>query len=57
MPHAVPYKHITIKELHPTFGAEVSGVDFSEPVPLDVFEEIRDAAAQVSMPLHIPLHN
>ena len=33
-------KHISVKKLHPTFGAEVSEVDFSNPVPDDVFHEI-----------------
>ncbi|KAL2004712.1 hypothetical protein VTN00DRAFT_3240 [Thermoascus crustaceus] len=31
---------ITVKELHLTFGAEISGVDFSKEVPDDVFQEI-----------------
>ncbi|KAJ9323545.1 hypothetical protein DTO027B5_4486 [Paecilomyces variotii] len=34
------FKHITIKELHPTFGAEISGIDFSKPVDDDVFQEV-----------------
>ncbi|KAJ5820440.1 alpha-ketoglutarate-dependent 2-4-dichlorophenoxyacetate dioxygenase [Penicillium riverlandense] len=34
------FQHITVTELHPTFGAEVSGVDFSRPVEDDVFQEI-----------------
>ncbi|KIW80197.1 hypothetical protein AYO21_01123 [Fonsecaea monophora] len=40
MPHAVEFNLIEVKELHPTFGAEVSGVDFSRPVPEDVFQEL-----------------
>lgn len=47
MPHAEPYKHIQVKELHPTFGAEVFGVDFSQPVPDDVFADILAAIAKV----------
>ncbi|KAK9321098.1 hypothetical protein V1517DRAFT_340138 [Lipomyces orientalis] len=31
---------INVKELHPTFGAEINGVDFSKPVEDDVFQEI-----------------
>ncbi|OKL57493.1 hypothetical protein UA08_06891 [Talaromyces atroroseus] len=31
---------ITVKELHPTFGAEINGVDFSKAVENDVFQEI-----------------
>ncbi|KAL4782356.1 hypothetical protein BJX76DRAFT_332980 [Aspergillus varians] len=34
---------ITVKELHPTFGAEILGVDFSKPVENDVFQEIMAA--------------
>jgi len=41
------FKTLSIKELHPTFGAEVSGVDFSQNIPNDVFEEILKAMAQV----------
>jgi hypothetical protein len=41
------FKTLSIKELHPTFGAEVSGVDFSQNIPDDVFEEILKAMAQV----------
>jgi len=40
------FKTLSIKELHPTFGAEVSGVDFSQNIPDDVFEEILKAMAQ-----------
>lgn len=44
-----PYKHITVKELAPTFVAEVQGVDFSKPIEPDVFQEIRNAMAKVSL--------
>ena len=46
----MPYKEtglIQIKELHSTFGAEISGVDFSERVNDDVFEEILAAITKV----------
>ncbi|KAI1620289.1 alpha-ketoglutarate-dependent 2,4-dichlorophenoxyacetate dioxygenase [Exophiala viscosa] len=48
MPHAtVPeYQHIQVTELAPTFGAEVSGIDFTKPVPPEVFQEISDASAK-----------
>jgi alpha-ketoglutarate-dependent 2,4-dichlorophenoxyacetate dioxygenase len=49
MPHAEPYKNIQIKELHPTFGAEILGVDFSKPVPDDVFDEILAAITKVGV--------
>lgn len=41
------YKHITVKSLHPTFGAEIGGVDFSKPVANEIFDEIRAAARKV----------
>jgi alpha-ketoglutarate-dependent 2,4-dichlorophenoxyacetate dioxygenase len=53
-----PFTHITITELHPTFGAEISGVDFSRPVEKDVFQEILAAISKVRIPLscsRIPL--
>lgn len=49
MPHATmsDFDHIQIKELAPTFGAEVLGVDFSKPVPPEVFAEVHRAITQV----------
>jgi len=49
MPHAEEYKHVQIKELHPTFGAEVFGVDFSQPVSDEVFADILAAITKVSL--------
>ncbi|KAF4624588.1 hypothetical protein G7Y89_g13583 [Cudoniella acicularis] len=40
------FKMIQITKLHPTFGAEVAGVDFSRPIPDLTFGEILDAMAQ-----------
>jgi len=40
MPHINEFHLIEVKELHPTFGAEITGVDFSEPVSDEVFTEI-----------------
>ena len=50
MPYANAYKHIQIKELHPTFGAEVFGVDFSKEVPDEVFGDVLVAIAKVTPP-------
>ncbi|GAA92177.1 alpha-ketoglutarate-dependent 2,4-dichlorophenoxyacetate dioxygenase [Aspergillus luchuensis IFO 4308] len=36
---------LTFRRLHPTFGAECEGVDFSQPVPDAVIEELRAAMA------------
>ena len=41
------FKHITIKEIGATFAAEVEGVDFSQDIPQDVFDEILKAIAKV----------
>lgn len=40
---------LTFKPLHPTFGAEVEGIDFSAPI-IDqlLVEEIKKAVAKVS---------
>jgi len=43
------FDKITITELHPTFGAEISGVDFSQPVEDHVFQEIQAAISKVSI--------
>ncbi|KAJ5492163.1 Taurine catabolism dioxygenase TauD/TfdA [Penicillium expansum] len=39
----VGFSHISIKPLHPTFGAEISGVDLSSPLKVEVFKEILQA--------------
>jgi hypothetical protein len=54
MPHTTSdddndFKHIQARGLHPTFGAEVHGVDFSKPVPEDIFSEIYKAITKVSI--------
>jgi alpha-ketoglutarate-dependent 2,4-dichlorophenoxyacetate dioxygenase len=43
------FQLINVKELHPTFGAEISGVDFSKPVEDDVFQEILAAITKVTL--------
>ena len=37
---------LTFKPLHPTFGAECDGIDFSRAVPARTVEEIRDGLAK-----------
>ncbi|BCS28421.1 TauD/TfdA dioxygenase family protein [Aspergillus puulaauensis] len=39
----IPFSHISAKPLHPTFGAEINGVDFSSPISEQVFAEIYQA--------------
>jgi alpha-ketoglutarate-dependent 2,4-dichlorophenoxyacetate dioxygenase len=41
------FKHITVKEIGPTFAAEVEGVDFSQEIPQEVFDEILKAITKV----------
>lgn len=50
MPHATDseFDHIQVKQLAPTFGAEVTGIDFSKPVPPEVFAEVHRAITKVS---------
>lgn len=43
---AAGFKTFRVKELHPTFGAEIQGVNFPNP-PEDQFEEILRAMAKV----------
>lgn len=42
------FSKLQITELHPTFVAEIEGVDFTQPIPDDVFAEILAASAKVS---------
>ena len=52
------FSHISVKPLHPTFTAEVSGVDFSSPIPDDVFSEVLAALTKVNVPFHTrPIYN
>jgi hypothetical protein len=44
------YKHIKVNPLHPTFGAEVRGIDFSQPVSDEVFAEVLAAITKVRQP-------
>jgi alpha-ketoglutarate-dependent taurine dioxygenase len=44
---------VQLKKLAPTFGAEVTGVDFSEPVAKEVFDEIHRAIVDVCCSLPI----
>lgn len=38
---------LQINKLHPTFGAEIEGVDFSKPISDEQLTEIKDTIAQV----------
>lgn len=53
----MPHKEVLeIVELHPTFGAQVKGVDFSKPVPADVFAEILAAITKVYISIYKYIH-
>lgn len=43
------FKHIIVKEIHPTFAAEVRGIDFSSPLTDDAFGEILAAITKVRL--------
>ncbi|KAJ5985336.1 hypothetical protein N7522_012532 [Penicillium canescens] len=40
------FHHISVKPLHPTFGAEISGVDISVPLAGEIWSEIRQAVTK-----------
>lgn len=42
-----PFSHITVKPLHSTFAAEISGVDFTATLSDEVFSEIHQAVTKV----------
>ena len=42
------FKIIKIVKLHETFGAQISGVDFSSPISDEAFHEILAAITKVS---------
>jgi len=48
MPHKEDGSKLEIVQLHPTFAAEVRGVDFSQDISPDVFDEIHAAITKVS---------
>lgn len=45
MPHKEEHG-VSVVELHPTFAAEVQGVDFSQDISPDVFDQIYAAITQ-----------
>lgn len=52
MPHAKSFRLIEVTELHPTFGAEIVGIDFSQPVCNEIFKEVLAAITKVRSPIH-----
>lgn len=43
---SVEHQTLSFKRLHPTFGVEVEGVDFSKPVSPEVIDEIKNAISR-----------
>lgn len=42
---------LKVTPLHPTFAAELSGVDFTKPVPPETYDEIRKIVDKVCLTL------
>lgn len=51
MPHKQDIEFIP---LHPTFAAEVKGVDFSKPIPDDTFAQIKQGITKARTPILTP---
>ncbi|KAK5168856.1 uncharacterized protein LTR77_006165 [Saxophila tyrrhenica] len=47
-PYNTPKFQLEVIPLHPTFACELRGVDWSKPVPLEVYAEIREVVDKVS---------
>lgn len=43
---------LQVKPLHPTFAAEIAGVDFSQPITPELYKEIRAVVDKVSCHCH-----
>lgn len=41
-PFKTPKFGLDVVPLHPTFACEIRGVDWSKPVPAELYDEIRD---------------
>lgn len=46
-PYTTPKFGLEVKPLHPTFACELSGVDWSKPIPPEVYAEIREVCDKV----------
>ena len=51
------FKIIKVQKLHQTFGAQISGVDFSSPISEEIFDEILAAIAKVGEQVSVMLIN
>lgn len=51
------FKIIKVQKLHQTFGAQISGVDFSSPISEEIFDEILAAITKVGEQVSVMLIN
>lgn len=49
-PYKTPKFGLEVVPLHPTFACELRGVDWSKPIPPEVYGEIREVCDKVSRP-------
>ena len=49
------FNSFTVNKLHPTFVAEIEGIDFSQPISDETFQEILDALAKVDFTISSPI--
>jgi hypothetical protein len=43
---------LKVIEVHPKYGAEISGLDFSKPIADNVFEQVLAASAKITIVLY-----
>lgn len=48
------FAHISVKPLHPTFAAEISGIDFKSPLSDDTFKEVYQAVTKACLRIFFP---
>lgn len=48
MPAPTGFPHLQVKELHPTFAAEITGLKLTEPLSDEIFQEIINVVAKVT---------
>jgi hypothetical protein len=51
VPYEIPEFGLKVTPLHPTFGCQLDGVDWSEPVLPELYAKIRELSDKVSSPI------
>ena len=54
-PYKTPKCGLEVVPLHPTFGAELKGVEWSKTVAPEVYTEIREVCDKVGEPLQLTI--